>query len=183
MPWLSVPEAAAVLEQGGLIAYPTEGVYGLGCDPLNPEAIARLLELKDRGASKGLILICGDIVQLEPYIDPAVPAAVWDRVLLTWPGPVTWIFPARSEVPLAVSGGRSSIAVRLAAHPPVVELTKAFGGAIISTSANRSGEPPARDPQTLLDWPGLAGVMVGDLGSLDRPTPIFDAMTGGLCRV
>ncbi|MBE9516398.1 MAG: Sua5/YciO/YrdC/YwlC family protein [Proteobacteria bacterium] len=133
-----IQQAAAHMKQGGIVAYPTEGVFGLGCDPCNAKTVKRLLRLKQRPASKGLILIASDIEQLKPFISD-IPK----KALKTWPGPVTWLLPTKANTPYWLTGKYDTIAVRITAHPAAAALCKAFGGAIVSTSANRSNQNPA----------------------------------------
>jgi len=91
--------AARIIRQSGIVAYPTEGVFGLGCDPLQAAAVERLLKLKERSWRKGLILIAADFSQLQSYLLP-LTAALQARVEATWPGAVTWLLPARPSVPV-----------------------------------------------------------------------------------
>lgn len=175
--------AAATLRHGGILAYPTEAVYGLGCDPLNPVAVDRLLTLKGRAAAKGLILIAAEFDQLAPFV--RLPdAARMAIVEAGWPGPNTWIFDAAEAAPWWLTGGRDSIAVRVTAHPGAAALCLAFGGALVSTSANRSGLSPARSPLAVRRHFGerLDFILNGPLGGAGRPTPIRDARTGATLR-
>ncbi|NOR70927.1 MAG: tRNA threonylcarbamoyladenosine biosynthesis protein RimN, partial [Methylomarinum sp.] len=107
--------AAQKIQAGEVIAYPTEAVYGLGCDPLNEEAVLNLLALKKRSIDKGLILIASSLTQLEPYLQ--LNDEIRSKVQATWPGPVTWIIPAQTWVPQWLTGQHSSLAVRVTAHP------------------------------------------------------------------
>lgn len=182
---LSVAAAAAALKRGSVIAYPTEAVWGLGCDPMNHAAVSRLLDIKQRQVEKGLILIAAHMDQFKSLLDlPALPADRLADVLATWPGPQTWVMPANASLPRWITGAHDGIAVRISAHPVVIALCDAFGGALVSTSANRAGAPApkARDE---LD-PGLLGlidgVVEGDIGGLERPTPIRDARDGTVLR-
>jgi len=171
--------AAAHLHRGGIVAYPTEGVYGLGCDPLAQGAVQRLLELKERPKAKGLVLIAAEFGQIEPYLD--IPSEVMrNRILATWPGPVTWIVPAAGWVPAWLTGEHATLAVRVTAHPVASALCRAYGGAIVSTSANKSGLPPARTPIAVRKhFPiGHVSILPGRLGGLRGPTAIYDASTG-----
>ena len=167
---------------GGVIAYPTEAVFGLGCDPLNPDAVARLLAIKHRDSAKGLILIAADITQLEPFIQ--LSTGLRDRLLKTWPGPVTWVVPAAAGVPAWLTGGRDTIAVRVTAHPVAAALCRVTDLALISTSANLSRHPPLRSPlavrrmlRTRLDY-----IVPGQVGTRRKPTEIRDAVSGKLLR-
>jgi L-threonylcarbamoyladenylate synthase len=166
-----------------LVAYPTEAVYGLGCDPLNGEAVERLLELKGRARTKGVILIAAEFEQLRPYVALPPPEQL-DRALASWPGPVTWIFPARPGLPGWLTGGRPTVAVRVTDHPLAAALCRAFGGPLVSTSANRSGQPPARAgwPLRLRFGCALDAVLEAPLGGRSRPSEIRDLATGELLR-
>ena len=141
----SLADVVASLRAGGVVAYPTEAVYGLGCDPRNPNAFERLFAIKRRPPTQGVLLIAADFADLDPFIDEsAVPPAAMARAAATWPGPHTWIFPRSAAAPAWLAGAHAGIAVRVTAHAPAAALCRAFGGALVSTSANRHGEPPAR---------------------------------------
>ncbi len=182
---LSPSAAATVLHDGGVIAYPTEAVWGLGCDPRDEKAVLRLLAIKQRNPDKGLILIASGLQQLQPFIDvQALPIDRREAVLASWPGPHTWILPATTVAPSWITGTHQGIAVRVSAHPEVIALCDRFGGALVSTSANLSGQPTAAlrselDP-TLLQQ--LDGILVGATGGLQRPSSIRDALTGTALR-
>ena len=182
---LDIPHAVAVLRRGGVIAYPTEAVWGLGCDPLDPVAVRRLLAIKQREESKGLILVSADLAQIASFIDlDALPLERLREVRSTWPGPHTWALPCPARVPTWLRGSHSTIALRISAHKRVVALCNAFGGPIVSTSANLAGREPARaieelDPALLEQ---IDGVVDGLTGGLDTPTPIRDAASGTVLR-
>lgn len=182
----SIENAVAALHRGGVVAYPTEAVWGLGCDPRDEAATLRLLALKVREVEKGLILIAADESQLAPFIDmDTLDPAQREAVRATWPGPHTWIVPASPAAPRWITGAHAGIAVRVSAHPRVVALCAAFGGALVSTSANRAGEPAAHaigqlDPQIVA---GVDAVLEGETGGLARPTDIRDARTGTALRL
>ena len=182
---LTTADAVRVLNRGGLLAYPTEAVWGLGCDPFNEAAVLRLLALKQRAVDKGLILIAGDVGQFDGLLDwQALPHDRSLSVLGSWPGPYTWIVPATARVPRWIKGAHEDVAVRVSAHPVVVALCAGFGGALVSTSANPAGKPPAReipdfDPQLLVQ---LDGVMDGNTGGMAQPTAIRDARSGEVLR-
>lgn len=185
-PILSLAEVLTALHTGGVIAYPTEGVWGLGCDPRNEAAVLRLLAIKQREVDKGLILIASQLEQLRPFLDMgALPAHRLAEVLASWPGPHTWVMPAARTTPRWITGNHDSVAVRISAHPQVVELCNAFGGAIVSTSANRAGQPApamrdALDPMLVAAVDGVTG---GETGGLASPTTIRDALSGQTLRV
>ncbi|WP_024891863.1 L-threonylcarbamoyladenylate synthase [Luteimonas huabeiensis] len=185
-PRLAIAEAAQRLRAGAVLAYPTEAVWGLGCDPFDEAAVRRLLAIKSRPADKGLILAAADPAQLDGLVDwAALPSARRDAVLASWPGPHTWVVPATARVPRWIRGEHDSVAVRCSAHPQVAALCRAFGGALVSTSANHAGAPP---PRSLAEMePALRaaidGVVDGETGDLDRPTPIRDARDGRALRL
>jgi len=175
--------AARSVRAGGVIAYPTEAVYGLGCDPLDDNAVFRLLAIKQRPLARGLILIGADFSQLAPFIGP-VPTAVMQRISKTWPGPVTWLLPAAPDVPYWLRGAHLTIAVRVTAHRLAAALCRAAGHALVSTSANRHRQPPAR---TYLQVERRLGaeldyVLHGAVGPQRRPSEIRDALTGRVVR-
>jgi len=181
----TIEEAAEVVRSGGVVAYPTEAVWGLGCDPFDEGAVHRLLAIKQRPVDKGLILIAATLEQLKPLIDvSAVPTERLTEVLSSWPGPHTWIMPASAQAPRWITGAHRGIAVRVSAHPVVVGLCQAYGGALVSTSANLSGQPAVSD-HAALDPALLArvdAVVPGQTGGLARPTVIRDALTGQSLR-
>lgn len=173
--------AGRVIRQGGVVAYPTEAVYGLGCDPLNPGAVYRLLALKHRPVDKGLILIADRLQRLLPFV--RFQGEWTAQVETSWPGPHTWLLPAAPDLPYWINGGRKTVACRVTAHPLAAALCETAGGALISTSANRTGRPPARNPlQVRMRCPGADRILVGKLGGLDQPTPIRDAHSGARIR-
>jgi L-threonylcarbamoyladenylate synthase len=175
--------AVAALRQGGVIAYPTEAVYGLGCDPFDEAAVARLFALKQRPLSQGVLLIAADFAQVEKFIG-AAPAAAIARARASWPGPQTWVLPRSAQTPSWLAGAHAGIALRVTAHPLAAQLCRAFGAAIVSTSANRHGEPPARSAAEVRSAFGdeLAYILDGPTGGLERPTPIRDAIGGEIIR-
>lgn len=182
---LTLAEVTAALKSGGVIAYPTEAVWGLGCDPRNETAVMRLLTIKHRPVGKGLIVIAANLDQLRPFLDlSALPSERLAEVLATWPGPHTWVMPASLQAPRCITGTHAGIAVRVSAHPVVAALCTAFGGALVSTSANRGGDPaPAhRDAIDAGLLAQLDGWLDGETSGLERPTPIRDARSGTQLR-
>lgn len=176
-------EAARAVREGGLVAYPTEAVYGLGCDPCDEPAVLRLLELKQRGAEQGLILVAAELEQLRPYLG-RTPPAMLARARRTWPGPVTWLMPAAAGVPWWLRGSHATLAVRVTAHPEAAALCRAVGDALVSTSANHHRQPPARTAlQVRRRFGGeIDYVLNGAVGPSQRPTEIRDAATGRVVR-
>lgn len=179
----SLCEAATVVCQGGIVAYPTESCYGLGCDPRRNDVIRRLLRIKQRPWQLGFIVIAADIAQLAPYLG-ATPEGAWQRARATWPGPVTWILPADTRVSPWLRGEHQTLAVRVTAHLGAAALCRHARRAIISTSANRHGHPPARSARAVVTHLGkrVDYVLPGRLGGLAAPTEIRDAMTGTIVR-
>jgi L-threonylcarbamoyladenylate synthase len=178
-------DAAALLRGGGVLAYPTEAVFGLGCDPHDRAAFERIFALKQRPPTQGVLLIAADFAQVERYIArAAVPDDVMEQVRASWPGPNTWIFPRSAEVPEWVAGAHAGIALRVTAHEPAAALCRAYGGALVSTSANPHGQPPARSAAAVERYFGTAldGLLDAPLGGQDRPTVIRDALTGAIIR-
>lgn len=178
-----IQEAVKILQDGGIIAYPTEAVYGLGCDPFNEAAVERLCHLKNRSEDKGFILIASAWEQLAPLINTVPPDAL-ERAKATWPGPITWVFPASTTVPHLIRGNYPTIAVRITDHPIAHNICHAFGNPIVSTSANYEGKDPARDEETVKKiFDGKIDFIVsGFVGNLLNPTEIRDAITGKILR-
>lgn len=185
MPDLSLEQAAAALARGGVVVYPTEAVWGIGCNPFDRTAVLRLLAIKRRPVDKGVIVLAASIGQLDGLIDwDALPRERAEAVRASWPGPATWAMPATATVPAWIRGDHASVALRVSAHAQARALCEAFGGPIVSTSANLAGQPPAfgRDQ---LDRALLAladGVCAGETGGLAAPTPIRVALTGEVLR-
>lgn len=181
----NLPAALAALRTGGVIAYPTEGVWGLGCDPRDQAAVLRLLALKRREVDKGLILVASDPSQLRDYVDlDPLDADTRAAINASWPGPQTWIVPASSRAPRWITGAHDGIAVRVSAHPGVAALCAAFGHALVSTSANLASHAAPRmraelDPRIVA---GVDAVLAGETSGLAQPTPIRDARSGKSVR-
>lgn len=175
------------LARGDVIAYPTESVFGYGCDPYNGAAVQRLLDLKQRPMHKGLILVAADMGQIAPLL-AGLTQGQRDQLQSTWPGPVTWIIPDTLDVvPVWVKGDFDSVAVRVSAHPVVRALCKAWGGPIVSTSANRSGQDPARSeyPLRLMRiryGVGADYILPGRTPRHTKPTEIRDLQSGRILR-
>ncbi len=175
-------QAVRIILNGGVIAYPTEAVYGLGCLPYDYFAVTRILSLKNRPVQKGLILVAANVEQLSGYIE-FPDEAVRQRVLSSWPGPVTWVLPAKQEVPGWLRGNHKTIAVRVSNHEVVRRLCEQTG-ALVSTSANPSNRPPARSALKVRDYFGqsLDYILQASIGSNRRPTEIRDACSDKVLR-
>jgi L-threonylcarbamoyladenylate synthase len=180
---LRLQRAADLLLMGGIVAYPTEAVYGLGCMPLDRAAITRLLAIKSRPMDKGLILIAANFGQLADMV--SLPGPPLDRAVQdSWPGPVTWLLSAAEWVPHWLTGDSDKLAVRVTDHPLAAELCLRCGSPLVSTSANRAGRPPLRSPLAVRRQLGeeIDGVLVGPLGGQARPSQIRDGVTGEIVR-
>lgn len=176
--------AARGIGAGDILAYPTEAVYGLGCDPWNEEAVRRLLRIKRRSEHKGLILIASSFRQLLPFVEPLSDERM-TTVLATWPGPVTWLLPARAEIPRWLTGRHATLAVRVTAHPVAAALCEYSRSALVSTSANVSDRPPARNALQVRSALGsdLDLILVGRCGARIQPSTIRDGRTGAVIRI
>jgi L-threonylcarbamoyladenylate synthase len=176
--------ARRVLAAGGVIAYPTEGVWGLGCDPWDRPAVERILTLKQRPAGKGMILVASSVDQVA-FLLERIPASLRDQALRHWPGPVTCLIPdPDGQVPEWVRGKHNTIAVRVSDHPVVRSLCEAAGYPLVSTSCNPAGRPPARTSWQVrryfndrLDW-----LVPGALGGNRQPSRILDISSGTWLR-
>jgi len=179
----ALDRAIHALRAGGVIAYPTEGVWGLGCHPFDAPAVRRLLHLKGRSETKGLILVAADVRQVEPWLERTPPQRLGE-ILASWPGPVTWIVPAPIGAPSWITGGHPGVAIRVSAHPPVQALCRAFGGALVSTSANPQGRPPARSALAVRRYFGtrLDYILNGELGGRRGPSQMREALSGRVLR-
>lgn len=162
----------AHLKRGGLIAYPTESCYGLGCDPANYRAVRRILRLKRRPQRKGLILIASSYQQVARYIQPLTPA---EQAKLQADGAqaITYLMPVKPSCPRWLRGGYDTLAVRLTAHPFAKNLCHVASSALVSTSANRGGQRAARSYRDCLRMFGNSvWVLPGRVGKRKRPSTI-----------
>jgi L-threonylcarbamoyladenylate synthase len=171
-----------ILGSGGVIAYPTEGVFGLGCNPWNQSAVNRLLAIKKRPLSKGLIIIAATLEQLHSFIEPLSESAR-ARLEVTWPGPVTWVLPAQ-DAPPWLRGDHTTLAVRVTAHPIAAALCRVWGGPLVSTSANISTRPPARTALAVRHQLGrqVDAIVAGQTQGAKGPTEIRDLATEQIIR-
>ncbi|OTG63894.1 L-threonylcarbamoyladenylate synthase [Acinetobacter silvestris] len=184
----SVAEAAQVLQSGHVLAYPTEAVWGLGCDPYNELAFLEILRLKQRPIEKGVILLAGQISQVEHLLvdlDPNIRKQVLDSWTerSTLDRATTWLLPADQNIPEWIKGQHTQVAVRVTNHPLCIALCNAFNGFIVSTSANPAGSEPARSLQQASQYFGSELTYLnGDLGLSHAPSRIIDAVTGSIMR-
>lgn len=180
----SIKQACEDLRQGKVIAYPTEAVWGLGCDPFQQAAVEKILAIKKRPVEKGLLLVAGDMDQIQA-LTARLDAEQLATLRASWPGPVTWLIPDPDNLyPAWIKGQHSSVAIRVSAHPLVQSLCAEFGGPVVSTSANEAGEPEIRSRLRLIEQ--FAGsidcVVDGELGGARSPSTIKDLSSGKTLR-
>jgi L-threonylcarbamoyladenylate synthase len=170
------------LRLGGVVAYPTESCYGLGCDPNNRDAVKRILRLKKRPQAKGVILIAADFKRLQPYA-ASLSAGQLQQVHKTWPGPHTWLVPKSTDCPIWLTGKHERIAVRVTAHRPTVKLCRGLDMALVSTSANVSGGKAVRTARECQrQFGSQAMVIPGLVGKHRKPSTIQDLVSGTVMR-
>ncbi|WNK20839.1 Sua5/YciO/YrdC/YwlC family protein [Halomonas piscis] len=179
----ALARAADALRAGQVIACPTEAVWGLSCDPHSEAALAQLLRLKARDPAKGLIVVAASMAQLAPWLD-GLDEALRAPLRASWPGPVTWLVPDNGTAPTLVRGEHDSVALRVTDHPGMQALCDAFGGPLVSTSANRTGEAPALTAEAAgaMFGEALGMVVPGRLGGYARPSQIRDLASGRVLR-
>jgi len=176
----AIGHAVSELLIGGIVAYPTEAVWGLGCDPYNQSAVNKILNAKGRPEDKGLILVAASIQQISSLLN-GLPADQLAMLQASWPGPTTWVIEDYNHVyPAWVKGKHSSVAVRVTDHPLVVELCEAFGDVIVSTSANPSGRPPALSQEQAASYfgPSVGYYLDGPTSGSDNPSAIYSLDSG-----
>jgi L-threonylcarbamoyladenylate synthase len=178
---IPLQKAARILNEGGVVAYPTEGVFGLGCLPQAGDAARRILDIKRRDPSLGLILIASEVSQLETYavIPPGEPDLAGSIEQ-----PVTWVLSAKPATPSWVRGKHAGVAVRICAHPVAAALCDAVASALISTSANVAGQPPPRNSMVLRRRFGrlVDYIVPGDCGPAAGASEIRDFASGRVLR-
>jgi len=178
---MSLELAVDVLEKGGIIAYPTESTFGLGCDPFNTVVIERLQEIKQREADKGMIVVVANWSQVEELVE-------WqdeiqkDMIEQTWPGHITWVFPAKKSLSPRLCGPHHTIAIRMSAEPLIKELCDQFGHGVVSTSANVSHKTAVT---TMMEAKSVFAEQVDfyvdeKVGAAKGPSKIIDAIT---CKI
>jgi L-threonylcarbamoyladenylate synthase len=178
------PQIIIALRRGDVISYPTEAVFGLGCDPDNLEAVNKILKIKQRPLAKGLILIAANYAQLQPYVDDSKLSDEQRQQLKANEQPTTYVMPAAKTTPKWLTGDFTTIAVRISAHPVVQQLCLDFGKPLVSTSANLHGEPAIVDPQILLNKLGdkISFIVPGLPNPKLKPSTIIDAVSGVIYR-
>ncbi len=174
----TLKHAARIARRGGVIAYPTESCFGLGCVPGVRRAVRKVLRIKYRPQHKGLILIGDCAARLDRY------AELPPEVIRSWPGPYTWLVAPRTPARRWVRGSHPRVAVRVPAHSGAAALSRLARDVLVSTSANRSGERPARTAREVRRRFGglLDAVVDGRVGKRMIPSRITDAVTGRVVR-
>jgi L-threonylcarbamoyladenylate synthase len=169
-----------VFQNGGVFAYPTEAVYGLGCDPDSEKAVQQLLSIKNRPIEKGLILVASDFSQVEKYLKPLIQA----QQEFTKPSGTTYIFPALTSAPKWLTGDFDSLAIRISKHPLVRELCINLDSPLVSTSANLSGLEPAKSTEQVVKQLGsvIDAILEGNTGDSQKPSVIRDSISGEILR-
>lgn len=178
-----IRQAVRILSGGGIIAYPTEAVWGLGCDPLDEFAVARILDLKGRPMQKGLILVAASLQQFD-WLLHDLTAAQQSRLELSWPGNTTWLVPHRGRVPEWIAGEHDTVALRVSDHRVTRELCQAYAGPLVSTSANVAGCKAAREQYQVRRYFGDAVdyLVPGNLGGKHSPSMIRDLVSDRIIR-
>ena len=183
---VSIDQAVQHLRQGDVIAYPTEAVWGLGCDPYNQSATEKLLGTKQRQLDKGLILVAANMQQAMPFLS-TLSSDQLQAIEQSWldapaDRAITWLVPLSMQVPAWISGGHDRVALRVSHHPIVQELCLSFGGVLVSTSANPSGQPAARSEQDVLNYFPDITLVQGDTQQHSQASKIIDAISGSVIR-
>ncbi len=179
----SIEAAVATVQSGDLLVYPTEGVFGLGCKFNDQKAVMKLLKLKQRSIDQGLVLIASHIEQILPLIKPDDRSHL-ARALKTWPGHHTWVFPNSPMTPEWITGTFSSVAVRVSANPTVKKLCDHLGHALVSTSANLTGQFTPNSCKEIQDiWGDQIDYYLDlPLGNATQPSSIRLASSGQKLR-
>ena len=165
-----IEQAAEFLRSGGVIGYPTETVYGLGCNVYDADAVDRIFKLKHRERRKALILIAGDIMQIGDMVEE-IPESAERLIANFWPGPLTLIFKASPQIKQIGIGTSKTVAIRIPDSTICQELIKETGFPLVSTSANRSGKPATTTAQQVVDVFGPELDLVIDGGPTRGSTP------------
>lgn len=184
---VSLEQAVHLLKQGEVLAYPTEAVWGLGCDPYNENAFTKILQLKQRPIEKGVILLASDIQQVD-FLFQSLPKSRYQEIIQSWSvathqQATTWLFPITTHIPQWIVGQHSKVAVRVTQHPLSQALCQSFANFIVSTSANPSGLSPATTlTQAQHYFKDDVFYVDGRLGQQSKPSRIIDAETGIILR-
>jgi len=174
--------AISCLKSGGIIAYPTEAVYGIGCDPYNKNSVKKITQIKKRESRKSYILVASELSQLSNLININ---SLSEEVLNSWPGHNTWLIKPKKNIPSWLMDNENGlIAIRVSSHPEIVELCQFFKNPIISTSANISGNKILKNHHDVEKIFGsdLDYLVLGNVGEHPEPSIIKDMKTGKVIR-
>jgi len=174
--------AISCLKSGGIIAYPTEAVYGIGCDPYNKDSVKKITQIKKRESRKSYILVASELSQLSNLININ---SLSEEVLNSWPGHNTWLIKPKKNIPSWLMDNENGlIAIRVSSHPEIVELCQFFKNPIISTSANISGNKILKNHHDVEKIFGsyLDYLVLGNVGEHPEPSIIKDMKTGKVIR-
>lgn len=178
-----IVQATQILKEGGVVAYPTEAVWGLGCDPWSEAGVEKILRLKNRHVDKGLILIASEVSQFESLLQ-GLDQHQRDRFSGSRVKPTTWLVPHNGSAPRWIVGRHNTIALRVTKHPLAAALCDLFGGPIVSTSANPQSLPAAVTGHKVQDYFGkdIDFQTAGEIGLAAKESEIRDLLTGGVIR-
>lgn len=173
----------SLLRNGGVIAYPTEGVWGLGCIYEDERAVSRILQLKGRSWREGLILAAAEMSQVAPFLE-GIDETQRTTLEAAWPGPITYLVPDNGFAPIWITGGNDRVALRVSDHPIIKAICDRLDCAIVSTSANPTGKPPARTGLRVRQYfrRGIDYIVPGRLGDTGGASEIRDLVTGDIIR-
>jgi L-threonylcarbamoyladenylate synthase len=173
-----IHRAARIVAEGGVIAFRTDTFYGLGADPFNAKAVARIRELKGREDDKPILLLLADASEADRFIADR-SQAFEDVAAQFWPGPLTIVGVAVASLPAAITAGTGTVGVRVPADESVRELVRSCGGALTATSANPSGRDPARSASQVHEYFGEEIDLVIDGGEVTatEPSTVLDVTT------
>ncbi len=172
-----------VVDSGGVIAYPTEAVFGLGCRADDYQAVVRILDIKKRKEDKGFILVASNLKQIMPWIQKP-NKILWDKIQKSWPGHISWAIPASADCPSWITGAHTSVVIRISQHPVVKIICDTLGYPIVSTSANISNQPALNSAIKVRKNIGkhIDLLVPGDIGKAQTPSMIYDAISGKQIR-
>ena len=174
--------AVNIIKTQGVIAYPTEGVWGLGCDPFSQRAVDKLLNIKKRSVDQGLLLVATHIGQFDPFLE-GLERKYYEELDRAWPGPTSYLVPDNGFAPRWVVGAHQTLGLRISDHP-VIKALCSLTGPLVSTSANITGSPPMKSAEEIKELfsEEIDYVLFGELGKLGRPTKIKNIVTGEILR-
>lgn len=178
----SIKSAVATLKRGGVVCHACEGVWGFACNPFNPTAVRKILEIKNRDRSKGLIVIASEASKFQPELDQ-LPTQTRERIQSSWPGHTTWLLPNVQFYPW-VTGDHATIAARVPEHQQALQLAAEWQKPLVSTSANVEGEPPCKtEKEAISQFGGIVEfILSGEIGHAKGPSQIIDAASGAIVR-